>query len=73
MEYEITQVQKGVFIVASPKGQVIPKASPSSVSGIARQIQQEFAVNASGIRFFWPDGDDAEMMIAMLPDWKPAP
>ena len=32
------------------------------------QLEQEFQINPKGIRFFWPDDDEIDMIIAVLRD-----
>jgi hypothetical protein len=32
------------------------------------QLEQVFHINPNGIRFFWPDDDEIDMIIAVMPD-----
>jgi len=45
----------------------IPKASPSTVSEIVRQIKNEFRIKPASVRFFWPEEANADLVIALLP------
>jgi hypothetical protein len=65
--YQIAQIQEFFFVVKAPQGQSIPKADPSAVIDIVLQIKRECGIEASGIRFFWPEDDNADMMVAILP------
>jgi hypothetical protein len=67
MEFSITRIGQ-FFLIRSPEGQFIPRANPSTVTDIVLQIRQEHGVNPNGIRFFWPDDDEIDMIVAVLPD-----
>lgn len=65
MPFEITRVGEFVFIVRTPSGQSI---RPAAIHEVVLQLEQEFQINPKGIRFFWPDDDDIDMIIAVLRD-----
>jgi hypothetical protein len=66
MEFKITRLSDTCFLISTSAG-TIPTASPSAVSHVVSQIRSEFHVNPSGIRFFWPEGDQVDTMLALLP------
>ncbi len=65
MPFEITRVGEFVFIVRTPSGQSI---RPAAIHEVVLQLEQEFQINPKGIRFFWTDDDDIDMIIAVLRD-----
>jgi hypothetical protein len=67
MDYLISRIGANVFLIRAAGNQNIPKASPRSVADVAMQIQEDFKVNASGVKLFWPDDEEATVMIGVLP------
>ncbi len=65
MPFEITRVGEFVFLVRTPSGQSI---RPAAIHDVVLQLEQEFQINPKGIRFFWPDDDDIDMIVAVLRD-----
>ena len=43
-------------------------ASASTGAGAVVQLQQDFQIDPNGIRFFWPDDDEIDMIVAVLRD-----
>jgi hypothetical protein len=67
MDFLMSKIGDYVFLIRSAGNQSIPKASPRSLSDVAMQIQEDFKVNASGVKLFWPDDEEATVMIGVLP------
>jgi hypothetical protein len=65
MPYEITRLGEFAFVIKSASGQSI---RPAAMHDVVLQLQQEFQIDPKGIRFFWPDDDDIDMIIAVLRD-----
>ena len=65
MPFEITRVGEFVFVIRNPSGQFI---RPAAIHDVVLQLQQEFQINPNGIRFFWPDDDEIDMIVAVLRD-----
>ena len=65
MQFKITRVGQFVFTIRSIRGQII---RPAHIHDIVRQLVQEFQINPNGIRFFWPDDDEVDIIMALLPD-----
>ena len=65
MEFKITKLSERCFLISALEGK-IPKASPSTVSMVVRQIKDEFGLTPSSVRLFWPD-DQTGTMIPLLP------
>jgi hypothetical protein len=65
MPFEITRLGEFVFVIRPPSGQSI---RPAAIHDVVLQLEQEFQINPKGIRFFWPDDDDIDMVIAVLRD-----
>ena len=42
--------------------------SASPAHDAVLQLEQVFHINPNGIRFFWPDDDKIDMIIAVIPD-----
>jgi hypothetical protein len=66
MTFKITKLSDRCFLINALAGQ-IPKASPSAVIEVVGQIRSEFHVNPNGIQFFWPEGEQVDKMLALLP------
>jgi hypothetical protein len=67
MDFLIRRVGDYIFFIRAADNKSVPKASPHSLSDVAKQIQEDFKVNASGIKLFWPDEEEATVMIGVLP------
>jgi hypothetical protein len=65
MVFEITRAAESVFVIRSPTGKFI---RPAAIHDVVHQLEQEFQVNPKGIRFFWPDDDEIDMIIGVLPN-----
>lgn len=65
MPFEITRVGEFAFVIRAPSGQFI---RPAAIHEVVLQLEQEFHINPNGIRFFWPDDDEIDMVIAVLRD-----
>jgi len=65
MTFEITQVGERIFLIKAPSGQFI---RPATTHDLVVQLQQEFLIDPNGIRFFWPDDNEIDMIVAILWD-----
>jgi hypothetical protein len=65
MPFEITRVGEFVFIIRAPSGGSI---RPAAIHEVVLQLEQQFQIDPHGIRFFWPDDDEIDMIIAVLRD-----
>jgi hypothetical protein len=65
MPFEITRLGEFAFVIKAPSGQSI---RPAGIHDVVLQLEQEFQINPKGIRFFWPDDDEVDMIIAVLRD-----
>ncbi len=64
MEFKITRLTDQCFLISATAG-TIPKASPSTIGAIVKQIKRDFQISPSAVRFFWPEENDADMIFAM--------
>jgi len=65
MPFEITRMGEFGFVIRTIPGQFI---RPAAIHDVILQLEQEFQINPNGIRFFWPDDDETDMIIAVLRD-----
>jgi hypothetical protein len=65
MPFEITRLGDFAFVIRTPSGQFI---RPAAIHEVMLQLEQEFQINPHGVRFFWPDDDEIDMIIAVLRD-----
>jgi hypothetical protein len=65
MPFKITRLGESVFVIQAPSGQSI---RPVATHDVVVQLEQEFQINPKGVRFFWPDDDEIDMIIAVLRD-----
>ena len=65
MPFEITRLGEFGFIIRGPLGQSI---RPAAIHDVVLQLEQEFQIDAKGIRFFWPDDNEIDMIVAVLRD-----
>ena len=65
MPFEIKRAGDSVFLIRCPSGQCI---RPAATHEVVLQLVQEFQIDPKGIRFFWPDDDDIDMIVAVLRD-----
>jgi hypothetical protein len=63
MPFEIARIGEFVFVIRAPSGQSI---RPAAIHDVVLQLQQDFQINPNGIRFFWPDDDEIDMIVAVL-------
>ena len=66
MDFRITKLGDTCFLISAQAG-TIPKASPGLVSEVIGQIKRDFQISPSTVRFFWPQGDQVDTVIALLP------
>jgi len=65
MLFDIKRIGDFVFIIRAPSGASI---RPAAIHDVVLQLQRDFQINPNGIRFFWPDDDEIDMIIAVLRD-----
>jgi hypothetical protein len=65
MQFKITRLGEFAFVIQAPSGESI---RPVATHDVVTQLEQEFQINPKGIRFFWPDDDEIDMIIAVLRD-----
>ena len=65
MPFEITRVGDFIFVIRAHSGQSI---RPAAIHEVVLQLEQEFQINPHGIRSFWPDDDEIDMIIGVLRD-----
>lgn len=65
MPYEISRLGEFVFVIRAASGQSI---RPAAIHDVVLQLQQEFHIDAKGIRFFWPDDNEIDMILGVLRD-----
>ena len=63
MDFEITRLGEWVFAIRTHSGQLI---RPAEIHEVVLRLVQEFRIDSKGIRFFWPDDDEIDIIIAVL-------
>lgn len=66
MDFRITKLSDTCFLISAQAG-TISKASPSLISEVVRQIKRDFQINPGMLRFYWPEGEHVDTVIALLP------
>jgi hypothetical protein len=63
MDFEIARLGDLVFTIKTHSGELI---RPAEIHQIVRRLEQEFRIDSRGIRFFWPDDDEIDIIVAIL-------